>query len=339
MQDTNWKPSGQRLLKAELHLHLEGGAHPDLVRKLAARHGKNLDHFMRPDGSYIWSDFTTFLQCWDKVAEVICTPEDYADLTEDYLLRNGAEGCFYTELFISPDHVALMGMSYDNLLEGVVAGYERAREKSAANGFLIDARFIVTCVRHMGPDKAVGVAKAVAANPHPLVTGFGMGGDERMHSQKAFAPAFAIAADAGLLCTTHAGEFGGPESVTDALDHLPVQRIGHGVRSIEDADLVKRLVDEGIVLELCPHSNVSLGLYPDLAAHPVAQLMQAGVLTTVSSDDPPFFATTIGKDYDALQALYGWDDERMKGFTKRSLDAAFVDEATRQKMLQRLNAS
>lgn len=339
MQDTTLKPSGQSLLKAELHLHLEGGAHPDLVRKLAARHGKNLDHFMREDGTYIWSDFTTFLNCWDKVAEVICTPEDYADLTEDYLLRNAAEGCFYTEFFISPDHVALLGMTYDDLLEGVLEGHKCAQEKSAADGFPIDARFIVTCVRHMGPEKAVGVAKAAAAKPHPLVTGFGMGGDERMHSQEAFAPAFKIAKEAGLACTTHAGEFGGPQSVIDALDHLPVKRIGHGVRSIEDADLVKRLVDEDILLEVCPHSNISLGLYPDLASHPLKALMDAGVKTTISSDDPPFFATTIGKDYDALQALYGWDDAKMLGFTRRSLEAAFVDEATRKSLLARLDAS
>ncbi|WP_373236526.1 adenosine deaminase [Cohaesibacter celericrescens] len=336
MPQSTVKSSGRSLLKAEIHLHLEGAAHPDLVRRLAARHGTNLDAFMRDDGSYIWSDFTTFLQCWDRVAAVISTPEDYADLVEDYLLRNASEGCFYTEMFLSPDHVALLGMSYDDLLEGVVEGYNRARDKSAADGFPIDARFIITCVRHMGPEKAVGVAKAIAARPHPLVTGFGMGGDERMHSQKAFKPAFNIAHEAGLICTTHAGEFAGPQSVIDALDHLPVKRIGHGVRSIEDKDLIKRLVDEEVVLEVCPHSNVSLGLYPDLASHPIKKLMDSGVLTTLSSDDPPFFSATIGKDYDALQALYGWDDMVMEGFTRRSLEAAFVDDTTRNSLLSRL---
>ena len=336
MHKTVISTTGQSLLKAELHLHLEGAAHPDLVRRLAARHGKNLDSFMRADGTYIWTDFTTFLACWDKVAEVICTPEDYADLVEDYLLRNAAEGCFYTEMFLSPDHVALLGMSYDNLLEGVLEGLERAKTNSAVDGFPIDARFIITCVRHMGPEKAVGVAKTIAAKPHPLVTGFGMGGDERMHSQAAFAPAFAIAHEAGLACTTHAGEFGGPQSVIDALDHLPVTRIGHGVRSIEDADLVRRLVDEGITLEVCPHSNVALGLYPDLGSHPIRALMQAGVKVTLSSDDPPFFAATIGKDYDALMALHGWSRQEMAGFTRRSLEAAFVDDETRATLLARL---
>ena len=329
--------SGKTMLKAELHVHIEGAAHPELVRKLAARHNTNLDAFMREDGTYIWSDFTNFLQCYDKVAAVISTPEDYADLTEDYLLRNASQGCFYTEFFLSPDHVALMGMSYANLLEGVVAGYERAREKCSDDGFPIEARFIVTCVRHLGPEKAIGVARTVAADPHPLVTGFGMGGDERMYSQKAFEHAFTIAHEAGLSCTTHAGEFGGPQSVKDALDHLPVQRIGHGVRSIEDPDLVKRLADEGIVLEICPQSNIALGLYPDLASHPIAMLMDAGVLTTISSDDPPFFATSIGKDYDALQACYGWSGAEMEAFTRRSLQAAFVDETTRQSLLARLS--
>lgn len=336
MSDQNYSPSGQSLPKAELHLHLEGAAHPDLVRKLAARHGKNLDAIMREDGTYIWSDFTTFLQSWDRVAEVISTPEDYADLVEDYLLRNAAEGCLYTEMFLSPDHVALMGMSYDNLLEGVDEGYKRAKEQSVRDGFDIEARYIMTCVRHMGPEKALGVAKAIEKRPHPLVTGLGMGGDERMHSQKAFAPAFKIAHGAGLACTTHAGEFGGPESVIDALDHLPVTRIGHGVRAHEDPNLMKRLADEEIVLEVCPHSNVALGLYADIAAHPVRKLMDAGIKVTISSDDPPFFATSIGKDYDALAASYDWDRETMLGFTRQSLQAAFVDEETRTALLARV---
>ena len=339
MSQTATAPTGQSLLKAELHVHIEGAAHPDLARKLAKRHGKDLDHLINEDGTYKWSDFTTFLQSYDRVAEVIRTPEDYADLIEDYLSRNAEEGCFYTEFFLSPDHVAMLGMSYEDLLEGVDEGYRRAREAGEKSGFAIDARFIITCVRHLGPESAVNVAKTIVNRPHPLVTGFGMGGDERMHSQAAFAPAFNIAHEAGLECTTHAGEFGGPDSVMDALDHLPVKRIGHGVRSIEDADVIKRLVDEQIVLEVCPHSNVSLGLYPDLAAHPLKKLMEAGVLTTISSDDPPFFATSIGKDYDLIQATHGWDTECMEGFTKRSLEAAFIDEETRRTLLSRLTAA
>ena len=338
MTETKQGPSGQTFLKAELHVHIEGAAHPELVHKLAERHGKNLDAFMRKDGSYIWSDFTNFLECYDKVAAVICTPEDYADLTEDYLLRNAAEGCFYTEFFLSPDHVAALGMSYENLLEGITEGYQRAKDKCETAGFPIDARFIVTCLRHMGPDAALDVAKRISKHPHPLVTGFGMGGDERLYTQRAFAPAFEIAHEAGLFCTTHAGEFGGPQSVKDALDHLPVVRIGHGVRSIEDEDLVKRLSDEGIVLEVCPHSNVALGLYPDLQAHPLKSLMEAGVLTTLSSDDPPFFSTSIGKEYDGMQAAQGWDTKTMLGFTRRSLEAAFVDADTRARLHSRLEA-
>jgi adenosine deaminase len=336
LNSLNYEPTGQSLPKAELHCHLEGAAYPDLVRKLAARHGASLDDIIDENGAYIWTDFTSFLQCWDRVAAVIRTPEDYADLVEDYLKRNAEEGCLYTEFFISPDHVALMGMSYDNLLEGVVEGYERAKIQSEKDGFPIEARFIVTCVRHMGPEKAVGVAKAVANRPHPLVTGFGMGGDERMHSQKAFAPAYEIAADAGLKCTTHAGEFGGPESVIDALDHLPIDRIGHGVRSSESVDLMKRLANENIVLEVCPGSNVSLGLYESRAEHPIDKLMEAGIKTTISSDDPPFFHTSIGEDYDALAQIKGWDRETMLGFTERSLQAAYLDEPTRSALLERV---
>ena len=332
------RPSGQSLLKAELHVHIEGAAHPDLIRKLAQRQGKNLDALMRDDGSYNWSDFTTFLAAYDQVASLLKSPQDYADLVEDYLLRNAAEGCFYTELFISPDHVAMQGMTYDNLLEGLQEGYNRALAKSAEVDFLIDARFIVTCVRHLGPEKAVKVAKTMTQSPHPLITGFGMGGDERMFSQKDFAPAFQIAQEAGYPCTTHAGEFGGPQSVRDALDHLPICRIGHGVRSIEDPELVKRLADETITLEVCPQSNIALGLYPDLAHHPLAQLAKAGVATTLSSDDPPFFASSIGREYDWVQTHLSWDRQTMLDFTRKSLKAAFIDEASRSSLLERLDS-
>ena len=339
MTETKQGPSGQTFLKAELHVHIEGAAHPELVHKLAERHGKNLDAFMRKDGSYIWSDFTNFLECYDKVAAVICTPEDYADLTEDYLLRNAAEGCFYTEFFLSPDHVAALGMSYENLLEGITEGYQRAKDKCETAGFPIDARFIVTCLRHMGPDAALDVAKRISKHPHPLVTGFGMGGDERLYTQRAFAPAFEIAHEAGLFCYHPCwGVWRATECQGCTRPFAPLSELAMACGSIEDEDLVKRLSDEGIVLEVCPHSNVALGLYPDLQAHPLKSLMEAGVLTTLSSDDPPFFSTSIGKEYDGMQAAQGWDTKTMLGFTRRSLEAAFVDADTRARLHSRLEA-
>jgi adenosine deaminase len=196
---------------------------------------------------------------------------------------------------------------------------------------------IVVAVRHLGAERARATALKATRHRHPLVTGFGLAGDETMHHPRDFAPAFAIAADAGLGLTAHAGELAGPQSVTAALDHLGVKRIGHGVRAIEDPALVERLAAEGIVLELCPSSNVALKLYPDVAHHPFRRLMEAGVRVTINSDDPPYFHTSLGGEYEALARDQGLDDAALRTATRTAIEAAFVDEATRARLLERVD--
>lgn len=317
--------------KAEIHCHIEGAAHPALVQRLARKYDVDLADTIR-DGRYVWSDFTSFLGCYDRASSVFRTAEDYCLLAYDYFSRLADQGAIYGEVFGSPDHAALMGISYTDLVDGIAQGIDQARSEHG-----IEGRVIMTCVRHLGPDAAEAVAETVAANPHPLVTGFGMGGDERAHKQEDFAPAFAIAADAGLGLTSHAGEFGGPESVRDALDHLNVSRIGHGVRVVEDPALVERLEHDDIVLEVCPGSNIALGLYSDFAQHPLRHLADSGVRITLNSDDPPFFATSLQQEYDLARDHMGFDRAELVQCTRTALEAAFVDEKTRAKLLKRLD--
>jgi len=163
-----------------------------------------------------------------------------------------------------------------------------------------------------------------------------MAGDERHLRQADFATAFRIARDGGLGCTVHAGELSGPDSVRDALDHLPVTRLGHGVRAIEDADLVRRIADAGIVLELCPGSNVALGLYPSLAAHPFRRLMEAGCRVTINTDDPPYWSSTLAGEYAAMAEHQGLSRDDLLAVTRTAIEAAFVDEPTRARLLLRL---
>ncbi len=168
----------------------------------------------------------------------------------------------------SPDHAAIAGMSYSDHLDGIAQGIEDARAETG-----IEARIIVTCVRHFGVEKALEVARATVRHPHPLVTGFGMGGDEAGFPPGPFAEVFRIAhEEAGLACNVHAGEFGGPDSIRAALE-LPVSRIGHGVRAIEDPALMAELAERGIVLEVCPTSNVATGVFPSYAEHPLPKLI------------------------------------------------------------------
>ncbi|MGB1540363.1 MAG: adenosine deaminase, partial [Rickettsiales bacterium] len=261
------------LPKAELHVHLEGTISPELAQKLAKRNNLPLpDGLFNAKGDYNWADFTQFLNSYDAASSVIRTKQDYSDITYEYLASIAKEGALYAELGIAPDITRdIIGLEYDELLQGLEDGVNRARAE-----FGIDARMIATAVRHLGPKKATEMAKLVAANPHPLVTGFGLAGDERMHSPADFAEAFQIAHKAGLGCTAHAGEFGGPESVRDTIEALPVSRIGHGVRAAEDAELLQDLADRGITLEVCPNSNIALKVFDSFESHSFPALYEAG---------------------------------------------------------------
>lgn len=318
------------LLKAEIHCHIEGAADPDLVLRLAQKYDLDMGNIIK-DGKYVWSDFTTFLKAYDRASSVFRTPDDYRLLTYDYFSKLADQNCIYGEIFGSSDHAALMGIGYNDLVEAMAAGIEDAKAQTG-----IEGRIIMTCVRHLGPESALTVAETIAENPHPMVTGFGMGGDERIFDVSEFAPAYAVAADAGLGLTAHAGEFAGAQSVRDCLDHLGVTRIGHGVRSIEDPELIARLRDENIVLEVCPGSNISLGVYDSFETHPLRKLHEAGVPVTINSDDPPFFHTTLNREYDLAANAFGFDDGTINTFTHTALEAAFVDELTRSKLLKRL---
>jgi len=319
--------------KAELHCHIEGAAPPNLVKKLAARDGVDVSSIIDSNSTYIWTDFTTFLEAYDLASSVFRRPEDYTLLAETYFRMLAAEGAIYGEIFISPDHATNAGLSYRTYVEGLARGIENAKADTG-----IEGRMIAIGVRHFGAAAVERVATDVIANPHPLVTGFGLAGDERDGHPANFAKAFRMAGEAGLGLTAHAGEFGGPESITAALEFLRVKRLGHGVRAIEDQDLVERLADERVVLEVCPGSNVALGVYSVMRFHPVNLLRKAGVRITLNSDDPPFFRTTLGKEYKNTAATFGWSDPEMADITRTAIEAAFCDDSTKQRLLVRLDS-
>ncbi|MGB0507087.1 MAG: adenosine deaminase family protein, partial [Pikeienuella sp.] len=168
------------------------------------------------------------------------------------------------------------------------------------------------------------------------MTGFGMAGDERVYAPKDFLPAFDCMREAGFQLTCHAGEWGGADSVRAALDDLDVERIGHGVRGAEDPDLMRRLAAEGITLEVCPGSNVALGVYPDWNAHSIDVLRNAGCRVTVSTDDPPFFHTTMNHEYEMLSKMFGYGKEDFDDFAYNAVSAAFCDDETKSKLSARI---
>ncbi len=319
--------------KAELHCHIEGAASPELVLAQARKYGKDVSDFIR-DGSFVWSDFTTFLAAYDAAADLFRTQEDYALLAETYLVSIAAEGAIYSEVFTSPDHARRAGLTPEAYTDGIGEGMRRAKAKTG-----IEGRMIVTGVRHFGVESVVDAAGFAVSCGHPLVTGFGMAGEERHGDLADYTRAFDIAREAGLGITVHAGELAGWRSVEAALDHVRPSRIGHGVRAIENPDLVARIADEGVVLEVCPVSNIELKVFPTLADHPFPRLRAAGCKVTLSSDDPPYFWTTLGREYEEAQRHFGMTPDDLRAVTRTALEAAFVDEATRAALIARADAA
>jgi len=329
------------LPKAELHVHLEGTIAPFMARKLATRNGLKLpeDLFNEDGDEYRWdSDGTPagnlvgFLEAFDKVAGTIREAQDYTDITYDYLTRCAAEGSIYEELIISADHGASIGLSYQEMVDAIAEGVYKAREETG-----IEARLLSSCVRHYGPENAVKVAQQTVDYPHELVTAFHMAGDENAHSVADFEPAFKIAKDAGMNVSAHAGEAAGPESIRDARDLLGCKRFGHMVRVIEDDDLMFELYKGGAVPEICVSSNLVLNVYDDYDDHPLRRLWDMGFKVTLGSDDPPFFNTSIGREYEIAKEKFNFTNEELMRVTRNAIEAAFVDEDTREKLLCKLN--
>lgn len=318
------------VVKAELHCHIEGAASPELVLRQARKYGADVSQFINAN-AFVWHDFTSFLAAYDASAALFRSEEDYALLAETYLTELAGYDAVYSEIFVSPDHARSSGLSPSTYIGALGEGMKRAREAAG-----IESRMIVIGVRHFGAGAVEAAARFAAECGHPLVTGFGMAGEERFGNAADYVRAFDIARDAGLGITVHAGELAGWESVKAALDNFHPARIGHGVRAIENPDLVRRIADEGIVLECCPGSNIALKVFPGFDAHPFPALSDAGCRVTLNSDDPPYFWTSLQREYDIARTEFGMDDDALTAITRTALEAAFVDGLTRKQLLGRL---
>jgi adenosine deaminase len=324
------------VLKADLHVHLEGTISPAMVQKLAAHNKVAVPAGLIRNNSFYWPDDGTgagnlkgFVQAYDDATSVMKEAEDYTLITYDYLKRSADEGCIYAEIGISADHGAMVGLTYPEMLDAITAGYEKAKKETG-----IEARLISTCVRHYGPEGALKVGKITHDHPHDLVTGFGMAGDENAYSVIDFKPAY----DAAALPfrTAHAGEAAGPQSIRAARDILKIRRFGHMVRAIEDPALMAELVALKAVPEVCVSSNLCLRVFKDYAAHPLRKFFDAGLKVTLGSDDPTFFSTSIGREYAIAQKHFGFSDDELLQLTRNAIEEAFVDEKTRVNLLGRL---
>lgn len=318
--------------KLELHLHHEGAAPPAFIAGLAREKGIDISGIFDESGNYAYQGFEQFLSVYEAACEPLQSPQNFYRLTHAILEQCAQHGVIYAETFISPDFCGKGDLSAwrDYLAAIETAAAEAERDMG------ITLRGIVTCIRHLGPDEAKKSAHCAAETAGAFIRGFGMGGAEMMHAPADFAYSYDMAREAGLRLTCHAGEWGGAKMVADTIRDLGVDRIGHGIGAIEDPELIKEIIDKDIMLEVCPGSNVVLGAVPGWASHPIKRLYDAGVPVTISTDDPPFFHTTMTDEYAMLAQTFGWHAEDFRALNKIALDAAFCDDETRARVAKRL---
>ncbi len=302
----------QQLPKAELHLHLEGSVEPETMRELA------------PDVSeeeilswYTYRDFTGFLEGFGQVVRRLRTPQDYALVTRRLLARLERENVRYAEIILSAGVVLWKEQEFAPIYEAV---------RQAAAGSAVEVWWILDAIRHFGPEHAMQVAELAAQRVEDGVVAYGIGGDEVRGPAEWFGEVYQFARDKGLRLTVHAGEAAGPESVWGALN-LGAERIGHGIRSIEDPALVAHLRSRQIPLEISITSNVATGVVSDLAAHPVRKLFDAGVPILLNTDDPGMFRTTLCREYEIAASEFGFSESELRQVAENGFRYRFRPDA------------
>ncbi|POM22468.1 Adenine deaminase [Actinomadura rubteroloni] len=317
--------------KAELHLHIEGTLEPEAALACAARNGVELP-FASADAlraAYSFTDLASFLDLYYALMAVLRTERDFTELADAYLARAAAQGVRHAEIFFDPQAHLARGVALATVLDGLGAALAAA---PARHG--ITTRLIMCFLRDRPAAEALEVFEAARPWFGTLVTGVGLDSAEVGNPPAPFAEVFGRARDAGLRRVAHAGEEGPPAYVREVLDVLGAERVDHGIRSLEDPELVARLVRERVPLTVCPLSNVRLRCVPDLAAHPLPRMLDAGLLVTVNSDDPSYFGGYIEDNYAAL----GLDDETSRLLAANSFRAAFLPEDERAAHLRAVAA-
>jgi adenosine deaminase len=312
---------------AELHIHIEGTLEPELLVKLAGRNGTwmptlDVDELR---AQYQFDSLPSFLDLYYANLRVLQIEQDFYDLARAYLARAAAAGVRRAEIFFDPQTHLANGVPLEEVFGGLTAALaEGARDHA------ISADLIPCFLRDLGADAADAVLRACLPFRDQFV-GVGLDSAEVGYPPALFTEVYKLAAAEGLRLVAHAGEEGGPDYVREALDLLGVERVDHGVRSMEDPGLVARLRDEQIALTVCPLSNVALRVVAALGDHLLPSMLDAGLLATVNSDDPAYFGGYVDDNLAAVRHVFGYDDARMAALARNSFDACFAPEADKQR--------
>lgn len=337
----------QNMPKAEIHIHLEGAIQPATVLKLAKRHKrlKNLpsNNVAGLQRWFKFTDFPHFIEIYLVIQDLIRTADDFALLVHENGADMAAQNIRYREITVTPyTHTDYQdkGITFDAVMRGLEEGRAQAKKD-----FGVEMRWVFDVPRNFCFNKDGRYDASIAEKTliYALegkdsgVVGFGLGGNEVGCPPEPFAHAFEKAKANGLLSVPHAGELSGPESIWGSLNALQADRIGHGVRAIEDPGLLATLKVRQIPLEINPTSNICLNVFPSLETHPFRQLDERGLLVTVNSDDPPLFNTSLVQEYAALARSFGYDQSGLARIARNAFVAAGVEDDVKTRLLKEFN--
>lgn len=308
--------------KVELHVHLEGSIRPETLLKLAKKNGVSLPADT-VDGLHDWyrfRDFSHFVDIYVSASKCIRTPEDVELIACEFVDGQVAQNVVHSEVTYTAETIERhCGIPWPDQLGALRSAEAYARSKGVILTWIIDI------VREVPAETGLRVADwAIEAG-----AALGLSGVEKDTPAARHAEAFRRAKQAGLNITTHAGETGGAAVIWECLRELDADRIGHGIRCLEDDELVQELLDRGTHLEVCPSSNVCLGNAPSVAEHPIQGMLARGLNVSVNSDDPPMFNTTVTEDIQKCAAAFGWTQDQVVELQLNAINAAFVDEDRR----------
>ena len=324
----------QAMPKAELHIHIEGSLEPELIFALARRNGVALSYpsvdALRQ--AYAFTDLQSFLDIYYAGASVLLQPDDFHDMAWAYLQRAAADNVVHAEIFFDPQTHTDRGVPFETVITGLTRACDRARDELG-----ISTALILCFLRHLSEDAALAtLEQALPWREH--FVGVGLDSSERGHPPEKFARVFARCRELGLHLVAHAGEEGPPAYIWSALDTLHVERIDHGVRSVEDPALVARLARERVPLTVCPLSNVKLCVFERMADHNLRQLLDAGLVATVNSDDPAYFGGYVNQNFVETFEALPLDAGHAYTLARNSFEASFVPDARKAEWVARLDA-
>ena len=314
----------QQMPKAELHIHIEGSLEPELIFALAERNGLNLDYpsVEALRAAYAFTDLQSFLDIYYAGASVLLQEADFFDMAWAYFLRAKADNVVHAELFFDPQTHTERGVPIGVVIEGLKRACDRAQAELG-----ISASLILCFLRHLSEDAAFETLEAALPYRQHFI-GVGLDSSEQGHPPEKFARVFARCRELGLHVVAHAGEEGPPAYIWSALDVLKVERIDHGVRSVEDPALMQRLAADRVPLTVCPLSNVKLCVYKTMAEHQLPALLDAGLCAMVNSDDPAYFGGYLNDNFIAtFAALPQLGEAQAYQLAKNSFEAAFAPAA------------